>query len=55
MTIKIDKKKCTACGACVIVFPVDAITVKKTAEVDDETCIECGACVGECPADAIEQ
>ena len=53
MAIKIDKEKCTACGACVEVCPVDAISLKDKAEVDADTCIECGACVDECPVEAI--
>jgi ferredoxin len=54
MAVKIDKNKCIACGACVKVCPVDAITIKETAVVDEETCIECGACINECPVEAIE-
>ena len=53
MSIKIDKEKCTACGACVEVCPVDAISLNDKAEVDEDTCIECGACVDECPVEAI--
>lgn len=54
MAVKIDKGKCTACGSCADVCPVDAITIKDIAVVDEDTCIECGTCVGECPVEAIE-
>ena len=54
MAVKIDGDKCTACGACVEVCPVDAITIKETAIVDEKTCIDCGTCVNGCPVEAIE-
>ena len=53
MAVTIDKEKCTACGACVDVCPVDALKLEETAVVDEETCIDCGTCVDECPVEAI--
>lgn len=49
----IDKDKCTACGTCVDVCAVEAITVGDVAVVKAEECVECGACVNECPSEAI--
>ncbi len=49
----VDKETCTACGACVEVCPVEAITMPEKAVIDAETCTECGVCVDECPVDAI--
>lgn len=53
MAVKVDKEKCTACGACKDVCPVDAIEVGETAVINEETCIDCGTCVDECPVQAI--
>ncbi|MEO0292616.1 MAG: 4Fe-4S binding protein [candidate division WOR-3 bacterium] len=53
MAVKIDKSKCTGCGDCVDVCPVEALSIKnEKAEVNDE-CIDCGACVNVCPSGAI--
>ena len=54
MAVTIDKEKCTGCGACVDVCPVDALKLENDkAVVDPETCIDCGTCVDECPVEAI--
>ena len=54
MAAKVDKNACVACGACVDVCPVDAISMEDVAVIDADTCIDCGTCVDECPSDAIE-
>ena len=54
MAVTIDKEKCTGCGACVDICPVDALKLEDDkAVVDPETCIDCGTCVDECPVEAI--
>jgi Fe-S-cluster-containing hydrogenase component 2 len=54
MPAQIDKSKCTGCGSCVEVCPVEAVAVNDgMAAVDAELCVECGACVDACPAEAI--
>ncbi|MBI4830453.1 MAG: 4Fe-4S binding protein [Candidatus Lindowbacteria bacterium] len=52
---EIDPKLCKACGMCIKVCPVEAITgAKKTPHVINvEKCIKCGNCFTECPFDAI--
>jgi len=45
--IKVDKHKCTGCGACVKTCKMD---VKK---VCDGECIQCGDCLRRCPENAI--
>jgi NAD-dependent dihydropyrimidine dehydrogenase PreA subunit len=54
--MQIDFSKCTACGQCLEVCPVGAISlVKGRAVIDPETCIICGACTYSCPHDAISE
>ena len=55
MAVKIDEEKCTGCGSCVEVCPVDALKLENDkAKVDGDTCIDCGTCVDECSVEAIE-
>ena len=52
----IFRDMCVACGCCVKVCPVKAISVYKGlyADVNRELCIGCGKCKNECPASVIE-
>ena len=48
-----DKDRCTQCGSCVEICPVDAIIVVDGQPlVDEEWCIGCGVCATVCPSDA---
>jgi len=54
MAARVDPDKCTGCGICVDVCPVEAISVDNhLAVVDRQTCTACGLCVNECPNEAI--
>ena len=51
----VDTAACVACGCCVKVCPLKAISVYRgiTAEVDGARCVGCGRCAKECPASVI--
>ena len=64
----VDSHRCTACGSCVRVCPVQAIslvpqgarqrdadtaTTPLISDVDLDRCIGCGVCVGACPQDSL--
>lgn len=46
---------CVACGCCVKVCPLSAISVWRgvVAQVDRARCVGCGKCERECPAGTI--
>jgi len=49
-------EKCTACGKCKDICPVEAISKgEKYFVIDAETCVSCGQCVDECESDAISE
>ncbi len=48
------EKKCTACGSCIKICPVQAISFKKEkAFIDQLKCLGCGECLCACKFDAI--
>ena len=51
----VDGTRCTGCGMCVQVCPVEAIALADgRAMVDEVTCTGCGTCVVICPQGAIQ-
>lgn len=54
MGIKIDRLKCTGCGACTLVCPVGVLMVEDDMKCHvSEGCISCGLCVDHCSWQAI--
>jgi len=63
MAAIVDIEKCTGCGECVDVCPVEAMKLacpvgaedepREVVVIDEDTCTECGVCVDACPNDAI--
>ena len=51
--IKIDQDKCTACGGCIDLCPVIAISmIDDKVQTDNDICTECKICVKACPVNA---
>jgi len=51
--ILIDHERCTYCGGCVSVCPVEALTLNETNLAVDPVCIDCGDCASACPVGAL--
>lgn len=56
--LKVSIEKCTGCGKCEIICPVEIFTIKEKKAVIDpdykKKCLECGHCWVICPQDAID-
>ena len=50
-----DQEKCTGCGACVEICPVNVVKMEGDFPViDKDWCIGCGVCAVPCPASAVK-
>ncbi len=47
-------EKCTGCGKCAKLCPLNNITIKDNRPKWHEACAHCMACLGNCPVEAIE-
>ena len=54
MAVKVDLEKCTGCGSCAEVCPVEAIKIENDkAKIDENECVDCGTCLDECQSEAL--
>ncbi|MGI6331936.1 MAG: 4Fe-4S binding protein [Zhaonellaceae bacterium] len=53
MKAQVDVQKCTGCGECADICPVEAIKIENGKAVVNDDCLECGSCEAICPAGAI--
>jgi len=49
----VDKGKCTGCGTCIDICPLEAIKIIDNLALISEECADCGSCIDECPDKAI--
>ena len=53
--VEIDTEKCTGCGECVDICPVDVLELQdeKSVPVNIEECVGCESCMEVCEEEAI--
>ena len=51
--VKIDRSRCTDCGACISVCPLDAAKGRVAGKTFPADCFSCARCLNVCPTDAI--
>ena len=52
--VKIDRERCTDCGACVVACPLDAAKGRVAGKAFPADCFSCARCLNVCPVDAID-
>ena len=53
MMYEIKRDLCSACGLCIDVCPIEAISDIGHYKIDPDICISCGLCQESCPSMAI--
>jgi ferredoxin len=53
MGVIIDRLKCTGCGACIYICPVNVLELVDMKSTVNPGCISCGKCVDVCTFKAI--
>ncbi|MFH1848890.1 MAG: 4Fe-4S binding protein [archaeon] len=55
-TVTINESKCTRCGTCIEVCPMDVFEKKddKVLAAKQDKCIACRSCEVQCPKEAIK-
>lgn len=53
MAVTVHQEKCTGCGICVDICPLEAISVVENLAKISEDCTDCGICTDECPDEAL--
>ena len=51
--VKIDRNRCTECGACIRACPLDAAKGRVAGKLLPADCFSCARCLNVCPEDAI--
>jgi len=52
--VRIDKEKCTQCGACIKACPIEAAEDRVNGKKMPADCFSCARCLNVCPVDAIQ-
>jgi len=52
--VRIDKEKCTRCGACIKACPLEAAEGRVNGKKMPADCFSCARCLNVCPVDAIQ-
>lgn len=52
--VRIDKEKCTQCGACIKICPLEAAEGRINGKKMPADCFSCARCLNVCPVDAIQ-